>query len=74
MLDLINPTWQSILVREGSGPDVFWDALGGKTEYSKEKEINRFVEDPHLFVCTYTEDVGSQSSDLKVKEIRFYSG
>ncbi|MFS7953504.1 putative villin headpiece, villin/Gelsolin, ADF-H/Gelsolin-like domain superfamily [Helianthus anomalus] len=73
MLDLINPTWQPILVREGSEPDVFWDALGGKTEYPKEKEIKRFVEDPHLFVCTFTEDVGSQPGDLKVKEIFSYT-
>ncbi|KAL4558345.1 hypothetical protein LXL04_036544 [Taraxacum kok-saghyz] len=65
MLDLINPTWQPILVREGSEPDVFWEALGGKTEYPKEKEIKRFIEDPHLFVCTYTQEAG----DLKVKEI-----
>ena len=43
------------MVREGSEPDVFWEALGGKTEYPKEKEIKRFIEDPHLFVCTYTE-------------------
>lgn len=73
MLDLINPTWQPILVREGSEPDVFWDVLGGKTEYPKEKEIKRFIEDPHLFVCTFTEDVGSQPSDLKVKEIFNFS-
>ncbi|XP_023732245.1 villin-1 [Lactuca sativa] len=65
MLDLINPTWQPILVREGSEPDVFWETLGGKTEYPKEKDIKRFIEDPHLFVCTYMKDV----SDLKVKEI-----
>ncbi|GJV50106.1 villin-1 isoform X1 [Tanacetum coccineum] len=65
MLDLINPTWQPILVREGSEPDVFWDALGGKTEYPKEKEIKRFVEDPHLFVCTYTE---GHSSVVKSKQ------
>ncbi|XP_024981262.1 villin-1 isoform X1 [Cynara cardunculus var. scolymus] len=69
MLDLINPTWQPILVREGNEPDVFWDALGGKTEYPKEKEIKGFIEDPHLFVCTVAEDVDSQSSNLKVKEI-----
>ncbi|KAL8233011.1 hypothetical protein R6Q57_002789 [Mikania cordata] len=55
MLDFINPTWQPISIREGSEPDVFWDALGGKTEYPKEKEIKRFIEDPHLFVCTFTE-------------------
>ncbi|XP_076946933.1 villin-1-like [Bidens hawaiensis] len=73
MLDLINPSWQPVLVREGSEPDVFWDALGGKTEYSKEKEIKRFIEDPHLFVCTFTKDAGSQPSDLKVKEIFSYT-
>lgn len=65
MLDLINPTWQPILVREGSEPDVFWDSLGGKTEYPKEKDIKPFIEDPHLFVCTFTKD----TNDLKVKEI-----
>ncbi|XP_071737928.1 villin-1-like isoform X2 [Rutidosis leptorrhynchoides] len=73
MLDLINPTWQPILVREGSEPDIFWDALGGKTEYPKEKEVKRFIEDPHLFVCSFTKDVDCQSSDLKVKEIFSFS-
>ncbi|KAK9280649.1 hypothetical protein L1049_014345 [Liquidambar formosana] len=29
MLDVINPTWQPVSVREGSEPDVFWNALGG---------------------------------------------
>ncbi|MFS8022362.1 putative villin headpiece, villin/Gelsolin, ADF-H/Gelsolin-like domain superfamily [Helianthus anomalus] len=73
MLDLINPTWQPILIREGSEPDVFWDVLGGKTEYPKEREVKRFIEDPHLFVCTFTKGAGSQSSDLKVKEIFSYT-
>uniref|UniRef100_A0A5B7BTK7 Putative villin-1 isoform X1 n=1 Tax=Davidia involucrata TaxID=16924 RepID=A0A5B7BTK7_DAVIN len=67
MLDLINPTWQPILVREGSEPDVFWNALGGKTEYPREKEIKGYIEDPHLFTCTLTE------SDFKVKEIFNFS-
>ncbi|KAD4981896.1 hypothetical protein E3N88_18567 [Mikania micrantha] len=63
MLDFINPTWQPISIREGSEPDVFWDALGGKTEYPKEKEIKRFIEDPHLFVCTFTEEIFSYTQD-----------
>ncbi|KAK2969183.1 hypothetical protein RJ640_025896, partial [Escallonia rubra] len=55
MLDLINPTWQPILLREGNEPDVFWNALGGKAEYPKEKEIKGYAEDPHLFACTFTQ-------------------
>lgn len=42
--------WQAALVREGSEPDSFWNALGGKAEYSSEKKIKEFTEDPHLFV------------------------
>ena len=42
-------------MREGSEPDIFWNALGGKGEYLREKEINKFTEDPHLFTCTITE-------------------
>ncbi|KAA8549393.1 hypothetical protein F0562_001077 [Nyssa sinensis] len=67
MLDLINPTWQPILLREGSEPDVFWSALGGKVEYPREKEIKVNVEDPHLFTCTFTD------GDFKVKEIFNFS-
>uniref|UniRef100_A0A0E0H9R3 Gelsolin-like domain-containing protein n=1 Tax=Oryza nivara TaxID=4536 RepID=A0A0E0H9R3_ORYNI len=32
------PLKQSLLVREGSEPDRFWEALGGRSEYSKEKQ------------------------------------
>ncbi|KAJ0084553.1 hypothetical protein Patl1_31125 [Pistacia atlantica] len=63
ILELINPTWQPISVREGSEPDAFWNALGGKGEHPREKEIRRCIEDPHLFTCTFTE------GDFKVKEI-----
>lgn len=69
MLDLINPTWQPILVREGSEPDDFWNALGGKAEYPREKEIIGFMEDPRLFVCIFAEDALSPSRPFKVKEI-----
>ncbi|XP_021278975.1 villin-1 isoform X1 [Herrania umbratica] len=63
MLELINPTWQPISVREGSEPDSFWSSLGGKTEYPREKEMKKFIEDQHLFKFTSTE------GDFKVKEI-----
>lgn len=63
MLELINPTWQPISVREGSEPDIFWNALGGKTEYPRQKELKQHVEDPHLFTLTCAD------GDFKVKEI-----
>ncbi|XP_028103644.1 villin-1 [Camellia sinensis] len=71
MLDLINPTWQPILVREGTEPDLFWNALGGKGEYPREKENNTFMDDPHLFICAFTE--GNSAGDFKAKEIYNYS-
>ncbi|KAM7256651.1 hypothetical protein ACFE04_012392 [Oxalis oulophora] len=56
MLEFINPKWLPISVREGNEPDSFWNALGGKAEYSKEKDIKRHPEDPHLFLLTTNED------------------
>ncbi|XP_021720685.1 villin-1-like isoform X1 [Chenopodium quinoa] len=63
MLELLNPDWQPKSLREGGEPDEFWMALGGKSEYPREKEIRKHKEDPHLFVCNCSED------DFKVKEI-----
>ncbi|GMI81723.1 villin 1 [Hibiscus trionum] len=63
MIELINPAWQPVSVREGSEPDSFWSSLGGKTEYPREKEMKKFIEDPHLFKLICTE------GDFKVKEI-----
>ncbi|CAN0910703.1 VLN1 [Linum grandiflorum] len=62
MLELINPTWQPISVREGSEPDDFWNALGGKADYPKGKTISRHTEDPHLFKVT-------NNGHFKVKEV-----
>ncbi|XP_049933743.1 villin-1 isoform X2 [Nymphaea colorata] len=67
MLDHLNPKKQPIQVKEGSEPDIFWDAIGGKMDYPKEKDTKEFVEDPHLFVCIGIE------GDLKVKEIFNFS-
>ncbi|XVE79417.1 hypothetical protein DITRI_Ditri14bG0056800 [Diplodiscus trichospermus] len=50
-----HPAWQPISVREGTEPDSFWSSLGGKTEYPREKEMKKFIEDPHLFKFTRTE-------------------
>lgn len=42
-------------IREGSEPDIFWQALGGKTEYPREKKVKQYIEDPHLFTVTLIE-------------------
>ncbi|KAE8666730.1 Villin-1 [Hibiscus syriacus] len=54
MVELINPAWQPISVREGSEPDSFWSSLGGKSEYPREKEMEKIIEDPYLFkfICS----------------------
>ncbi|RWR78783.1 villin-1 isoform X1 [Cinnamomum micranthum f. kanehirae] len=67
MVDQLYPTQQTISVREGSEPDLFWDAIGGKAEYPREKEIKEYDEDPHLFTCTFME------GDFKVKEVFNYT-
>ncbi|XVF05346.1 hypothetical protein REPUB_Repub05bG0164200 [Reevesia pubescens] len=74
MLELINPAWQPISVREGSEPDSFWSSLGGKTEYPREKQMKKFIEDPRLFKFISTEvGYGSFAAwfdfPIQVKEI-----
>ncbi|KAK9124474.1 hypothetical protein Sjap_014076 [Stephania japonica] len=54
-LDLINSSSQPTSIREGSEPDVFWNVLCGKAEYSREKETKGYAEHPHLFTYTSTE-------------------
>ncbi|KAH1197076.1 Villin-1 [Glycine max] len=54
MVELSNPTWLPVSVREGNEPDIFWDALSGKAEYPKGKEIQGFIDDPHLFALKIT--------------------
>ncbi|KAK6927086.1 Villin headpiece [Dillenia turbinata] len=63
IVDLLNPWWQPTSIREGSETDDFWNALGGKAEYRRDKEIKKYIEDPHLFMCSFSR------GDLKVKEI-----
>lgn len=42
-------------MREGNESDIFWNALGGKSEYARGKEIKGYIEDPHLFMLSGTE-------------------
>ncbi|KAK7305383.1 hypothetical protein VNO77_43288 [Canavalia gladiata] len=67
MVELLNPTWLPVSVREGNEPDIFWEELGGKAEYPKGKEIQGFIDDPHLFALKITR------GDFKVKEIYNYT-
>lgn len=41
-------------MREGNEPETFWDLLGEKSEYPKEKEMRKQIEEPHLFTCSYS--------------------
>ncbi|KAG0475110.1 hypothetical protein HPP92_014796 [Vanilla planifolia] len=67
LLDQISPLKQFISVREGSEPDVFWNMIGGKGDYPKQKVIKQHDEDPHLFTCVFEE------GDFKGKEIFNYA-
>ncbi|XP_031107694.1 villin-4-like [Ipomoea triloba] len=62
-LDLIKPDLQSKLQKEGAESELFWDILGGKSEYSSQKTGRDAESDPHLFLCTFSK------GDLKVNEI-----
>lgn len=50
-------------MREGNEPDIFWNVIGGKVDYPKEKVNKEPIEDPHLFACILEE------GDFKGKEI-----
>lgn len=53
---------QPISIREGNEPDTFWDLLGGKSEYPKEKEMRKQIEEPHLFTCSWSSGNGKPLS------------
>ncbi|PKA52011.1 Villin-1 [Apostasia shenzhenica] len=67
LLDQISPLKQSMSIREGNEPSIFWDTLGSKGDYPKEKDIKKHLEDPHLFTCSVEE------GDFKGKEIFNYT-
>jgi len=41
-----------VSVAEGSEPESFWEALGGKAEYAQAKEVAEGQRDPRLFQCS----------------------
>ncbi|KAF0925699.1 hypothetical protein E2562_017263 [Oryza meyeriana var. granulata] len=67
MMDKLCPLKQSLLVREGSEPDRFWEALGGRSEYSKEKHVKDWPADPHLYTCHFEQGL------FKAKEVFSFS-
>ncbi|KAB8098162.1 hypothetical protein EE612_027163 [Oryza sativa] len=67
MMDKLCPLKQSLLVREGSEPDRFWEALGGRSEYSKEKQVKDWPADPHLYTCHFEQGL------FKAKEVFSFS-
>ncbi|CAL9234875.1 unnamed protein product [Arabidopsis halleri] len=66
MLYFLDTSCQPIYIREGNEPDTFWDLLGGKSEYPKEREMRKQIEEPHLFTCSCSSGNGKY---LSVKEI-----
>lgn len=42
-------------MREGSEPDEFWSALGGRADYARAKEIKGHPEDPRLFMLNISD-------------------
>ncbi|XP_021277683.1 villin-4 isoform X1 [Herrania umbratica] len=62
-LDLIKPNLQCKPQKEGSESELFWELLGGKSEYPSQKISREPEGDPHLFSCTFSK------GNLKVMEI-----
>lgn len=49
----LQPNMQSKLQKEGSESELFWEILGGKSEYPSQKIVRDAESDPHLFSCTF---------------------
>lgn len=62
-LDMIKPNVQSRPQKDGAEIEQFWELLGGKREYSRQKIAKVAESDLHLFSCTFFRD------QLKVTEI-----
>ncbi|QCD80357.1 gelsolin [Vigna unguiculata] len=67
MLDLIKPDLPCKSHKEGVESELFWDLLGGKSEYTSQKIDRDEESDPHLFSCDFSK------GNLKVKEIYNFS-
>ncbi|XWS73278.1 hypothetical protein CRYUN_Cryun02cG0114200 [Craigia yunnanensis] len=56
-LDLIKPNLQSKAQREGSESEQFWELLGGKSEYPRQRISREPEGDPHLFSCAFSKGI-----------------
>ena len=54
MAAVVSPDRDAETIAEGSEPDAFWDALGGKGEYSKQINLDKPILEPRLFHCVMT--------------------
>lgn len=46
---VVCPDREPEVIAEGSEPDAFWEALGGKGDYSKEYDLDKPILEPRLF-------------------------
>ena len=52
IIELISPNRDLEVITEGSEPDDFWDALGGKGDYSRAAvNFDKPILEPRLFHC-----------------------
>jgi len=51
-LKTIQGSRKIVAIHEGSEPEEFWEALGGKTEYASAKELVEGQREPRLFQCS----------------------
>ncbi|GIX68492.1 hypothetical protein CEXT_298461 [Caerostris extrusa] len=64
LIEIASPGREVTEVKEGEEPEEFWNALGGKTDYPKSKELpSRPLLHPRLF------RVSDQSGKVKMEEI-----
>lgn len=70
MLDLIKPDMQSKPQKEGTESELFWNALGGKKDYSSQKLVKDISKDPQLFACSFSKGtLMGFTGALEVREI-----
>ncbi|CAG7697146.1 unnamed protein product, partial [Allacma fusca] len=63
---IVSPGRDAVMIKEGMEPDIFWDLLGGQTEYKcDDTEADSPALSARLFHCS----IVPPSTKLKVDEI-----
>ena len=53
IIEIVSPDRELDIIAEGSEPDEFWDALGGKGDYSRSAvNFDKPILEPRLFHCS----------------------